>query len=211
MLSIETSIVVAVVAALVIMLIGATQMRRKRPRTAPYNLPECKPEATRVLTAAERQGLALLKQAAPGHLALAQVPLSRFLRVPPAWVPRIASLSADLLLCDSASRVLVVIDIRTARLSEVARRRHERMSMLLRNAGIKVLNWQDNELPDPSTARRQLLAVLPAMPRESATAVTSRPMPLIPVAEVLAEGDAEHDDRAEPVPSAMFEDYAVER
>lgn len=172
----------------------------------------------RVLTVAERQAHTLLRQAMPGYLVLGQVPLSRFLSVPHRqsdWLQRISGLSADLLLCDSGSRVLAVIDVRPARLSDNSRRRHERMTALLRKSGIKVLSWQEDALPDVSMARHQLLPLLTASAStRSATqdqnrepAASSRPMPLIPVAEILAEGDNEHEDAMEPVPSALFDDF----
>ena len=58
-----------------------------------------------------------LRSAAPGLMVLAQVPLSRFLRVPTRhshaeWLQRVGCLSADLLVCDTGSRVLAVVDIR---------------------------------------------------------------------------------------------------
>jgi hypothetical protein len=35
-------------------------------------------------------------------------------------------------------------------------------------------------------------------------------MPLIPVAEILAEGDQQHEDASmEPVPSALFDDFEL--
>jgi hypothetical protein len=77
------------------------------------------PESVRVLSITERQAYDLLRRAMPGFLVMAQVPLARFIRVPSRrsyteWLQRVGSLSADLLLCDSGSRVLAVIDIRNA-------------------------------------------------------------------------------------------------
>lgn len=216
MMLVEVSTALALVATLLFLLLGAGRLRRRAPPPPPHtevrdSLQGCSPEATRVLSGPERRALALLKQAIPGHLVLAQVPLSRFLRVPPAWTPKLGSLCADLVLCDSASRVLAVVDVRAARLSDGGRRRHDRMARLLRAAGIKVLSWPEDELPDAATARRQVLAALTSIPRELSSAPTSRPMPLIPVAEVLAVAEEEADDeRAEPVPSALFEDFATD-
>jgi hypothetical protein len=177
------------------------------------------PEAARVLTIDERQAYDVLRRAVPNHLVLAQVPLARFVRVPlrrsyTEWLQRVGTLSADLLLCDAGSRVIAVVDIRGAAESERSRRRHERMSRVLRQAGVHVLTWREGELPDPMQLRTQLTPLLQvggATPRTQ----TSRPMPLIPVAEmeeILAEGDeraADGDTVHEPVPSGYFDDFEV--
>ncbi len=175
------------------------------------------PEAARVLTATEREACDLLKRAMPGFLVLAQVPLSRFIRVPlrhsyADWLQRVGHLSADLLLCDSSSRVLAVIDVRPPQESERSRRRHERLARVLRAAGIGVHVWREGELPSIGEVRSVLGADFARHAAQSAPAPTaSRPMPLIPVPEmleVLAEGDAEaaFSQAMEPVPSAFFDD-----
>lgn len=181
------------------------------------------PEAARVLTVDERQAFDVLRRAFPTHLVLAQVPLSRFLRVPlrrsySEWLQRVGTLSADLLLCDSGSSVIAVIDIRSATESERARRRHERMSRVLRQAGVHVITWREGELPEVADARTQLLPLLQpggTAPKPS----SSRPMPLIPVAE-MEEIVADEDDQAfaatvygsrshDPVSSDYFDDLEV--
>lgn len=193
--------------------------RRHPQREAQDTIAGWPPEAARVLTITERQAYDLLRRAMPGFLVLAQVPLSRFIRVPSRhpyveWLNRVGSLSADLLLCDAGSRVLAVIDIRAPQESERARRRHERMTRVLRTAGIHVYTWRENELPAPAEVRHAMSALVGAAAVASAKATTSRPMPLIPVAdiaEVLADGDRAAMDSAldpsmEPVPSAFFEE-----
>ena len=222
MMSVDATIALAVAAALVLLL-SFLAGRRRRPaaqrpgrKDAADNALAHTPVPARVLTVAERQAHTLLRQAMPGYLVLAQVPLSRFLSVKTNqsdWLQAISGLSADLLLCDSGSRVLAVIDVRASKLSDNSRRRHERMTALLRKAGIKVLSWQADALPDVALARHQLLPLLTgqSQAREAAQpASSSRPMPLIPVAEILAEGDQQHDDATmEPVPSALFDDFEL--
>ena len=186
------------------------------------------PEAARVLTVAERQAYDLLRRAMPGFLVLAQVPLSRFIRVPSRhsyvdWLQRVGSLSADLLLCDAGSRVLAVIDIRSPTESERSRRRHERMTRVLRKAGIHVLPWREDALPTAAEVRHAMTAVVGGAAvvakaaAVAAAATSSRPMPLIPVAdiaEVLADGDrafeAELDASMEPVPSGFYDEMEAE-
>jgi Protein of unknown function (DUF2726) len=170
------------------------------------------PEAARVLSTTERQAFELLKRSLPGFMVLAQVPLSRFVRVPMRhsyadWMNRVGQLSADLVVCDIGSRVLAVIDIRSAEETVRSRRRHERMTRVLRAAGIQVHTWREGDLPAASEVRSVIGAVLvDNAPRPT----NSRPMPLIPVAdieEILAEGDAmDFGNGMEPVASAFFDE-----
>jgi hypothetical protein len=176
------------------------------------------PQAVRVLTVSERQAYELLRRALPGYLVLAQVPLSRFISVPRRhayidWVQRVGLLSADLLLCDAGSRVLVVIDIRTPGETPRAQRRHRRMQRVLQAAGVHVLTWYEGELSTLQEVRTLLTPLVggaaPGNPES-----TSRPMPLQTaqsLAATLAAGDAAAtrwtaDESNEPVPSAFFED-----
>lgn len=130
-------------------------------------------------------------------------------------------LSVDLLLCDPGSRVLVVNDIRAPQATE--RSRHERMSRVLRAAGIQVHTWRKGDLPALAEVRMAMshLAGAAAAATPGAHFSTSRPIPLFPVAEsaeisdisaVLAAGDRaafEAADAAmEPVPSAFLDEFA---
>jgi hypothetical protein len=173
------------------------------------------PESVRVLTIAERQSYDLLRKALPGFMVLAQVPLSRFVRVPTRhshaeWMQRVGALSADLVLCDSGSRVLAVIDVRAAQETDRSRRRHERMARVLKAANIRVYTWRENELPTASQVRALVGAELSRNSGGMKAPISSKPMPLIPVAEMeelLSVGDRMHEDPAmEPVPSAFFDD-----
>jgi Protein of unknown function (DUF2726) len=179
------------------------------------------PQAVRVLTVTERQAYDLLRRALPGFLVLAQVPLSRFLRVPTRnsyteWVQRVGLISADLLLCDSGSRVLAVIDIRAAGETPRANRRHERMVRVLKSAGIPVITWQEGALPSLAEVRTRVAPLVGASPGSLRDNV-SRPVPLDSnpaLAKLLAEGDRTAaqealDEANEPVPSAFFEDHDV--
>jgi hypothetical protein len=168
------------------------------------------PEAARILNVTERQAFELLKRALPGFMVLAQVPLSRFVRVPMRnsytdWLQRVGQLSADMVVCDIGSRVLAVIDIRSADETARSRKRHERMTRVLTAAGIRVYTWREGDLPSMGEVRSEIGAVLvDNAPRPT----TSRPMPFIPVpeiAEILAEGDA-LDHTMEPVASAFFDE-----
>ena len=63
------------------------------------------PQPTRVLSTPERLAFNVLTRALPGHMVLAQVPLSRFLNVPRRnsyadWLRRIGNQCADFVVCD---------------------------------------------------------------------------------------------------------------
>lgn len=179
------------------------------------------PEPARVMTVQERQAYELLRRAVPGYMVLAQVPLSRFVRVPTRhsyteWLQRVGTLSADLLVCDTGSRVLAVIDVRAGEESARSRRRHERLARVLRAAGVRVHVWREGQLPGAAEVRTALAHDLlrGAGPMQPVT-TPSRPMPLIPVPEMteldalLADGDAAARDGAlEPVSSGFFDELA---
>jgi hypothetical protein len=206
---------------LVLTLVALRMRQRQSPRRQAQNAREAldtvagwPPETSRVLSIHERQAYDLLRRALPGFLVLAQVPLSRFLRVPTRhsytdWLQRAGSLSADILLCDSGSRVLAVVDIRSPQETERSRRRHERLGRVLKAAGIKVYTWREGMLPTLSELRSSIGGDL-APPEPAAKVPGSKPMPLIPVAdihEVLADGDlANYDAGMEPLPSGYYED-----
>jgi hypothetical protein len=196
----------------------SNRRERRERRDALDTLAAWPPEAARVLTITERQAYDLLKRAMPGYLVLGQVPLSRFIRVPSRhsyseWLQRVGALSADLLLCDAGSRVLAVVDIRPATESERSRKRHERMAKVMRAANIHVHVWREGALPTAAEVRTAMAHTMaPAAPGMKTT--NSRPMPLIPVAEmseVLAEGDraameGAFDASMEPVPSGFYDE-----
>ncbi|MBK7062839.1 MAG: DUF2726 domain-containing protein [Rubrivivax sp.] len=220
-----SSTILVTAAALLLTLFLVRRRGRHGPgrgvREALDTVQDWPPEPARVMTVQERHSYELLRRALPGYMVLAQVPLSRFVRVPTRhsyteWLQRVGSLSADLLVCDTGSRVLAVIDVRSTEETARSRRRHERLARVLRAAGMRVHVWREGQLPSPAEVRTALAHDLvrgsgPMQP----VATSSRPMPLIPIPEMqeldamLAEGDlaADRDAGHEPVPSAFFDDF----
>jgi hypothetical protein len=217
----------AALLAFALLLTWLVMRRRSRQRPQASNrealdtVADWPPEAARVLSISERQAYDLLKRAMPGYLVLGQVPLSRFVRVPAChsysdWLQRVGSLSADLLICDSGSRVLAVIDIRNPEESARSSSRHARMTRVLHAANIRVHEWREGQLPSVSEVRHAMAHVLaPAKPGLRPTAPTiSPPMPLTPVAdleEALSDGDraaaeAAFDPALEPVASGYYDE-----
>jgi hypothetical protein len=172
------------------------------------------PTATRVLNAMERQAYDVLRQALPDHLVLAQVPLSRFIRVPTRysygeWLGRVGQLSADLVICDASSQVLAVVEVRGHEESARSLQRHQRMTRVLKAADIRVLVWAEDELPTPEAARSALLpeeaarAAKQAARTAPAAAAPLAPPPPAPAAPAPAVDD---DVPREPPPTTWYSD-----
>jgi hypothetical protein len=138
--------------------------RGNLPPEALDTLMDWEPVATRVLTSAERDAYHVLRKALPEHMILAQVPVARFIKVPTEnpyneWLRRVGSLCADIVVCDMASQVIAVVEVRQPRSkeNERAQRRHARMDRVLQAARIPVHVWLETALPGPAVAREAVL------------------------------------------------------
>ena len=184
------------------LLMSALWLRRRHSAPRPNIVDETldtvqawPPQAVRVMTLGERQAFEILRRALPGHVVLAQVPLSRFISVPTRfpyaqWLQRAGRLGVDLLVCDFSSRAVAAVEV-------------------LRAAGVTVHEWDENNLPSVTQARALFLPKAAAAAEEEVQAVTPCGRALIPVAEIqelLAEGDTTDYGQLEPVPSGFFED-----
>jgi hypothetical protein len=203
----------AAIAAVVLIGLGLWGWQRSRaaarvpvaPERRPLDtLVAWQPQATRVLTAGERQAFRVLCRAYPGHVILAQVPLARFLRVPTRhsyseWLRRIGSQCADLVVCDADTQVLAVVAVRGREPpSERALRRHSRMSRVLSAAQIPLHLWSVDALPTPEGARRQI--GLPLLAGEPAHADD-----LEPARQPQREASTSSGAAAVPVPDEVVE------
>ncbi|MEY4753596.1 MAG: hypothetical protein RJA44_1271 [Pseudomonadota bacterium] len=122
------------------------------------------PEATRLMTIRHRRAFDMLRRAVPECMVLAQVPMSRFLKVPTRlsyveWLRRVGHVCVNLVVCDAASNVIAVIEISESERtdSERTRKRRQRVERVLRAAGIPLHVWNEAWLPDPLAVRRLLL------------------------------------------------------
>ncbi|MEN9544117.1 MAG: hypothetical protein RLZZ598_950 [Pseudomonadota bacterium] len=175
------------------------------------------PEPTRVLTAVERRVFKLLSDELPEYLLLAQVPLSRFLRVPTRysyteWMRRVGTLCADLVICDGNTQVIAVVDIRRqdSTPSERAGRRHGRMDRVLRAAGVRVLTWYEDSLPPKERVRELVLgrAGIELAGREGGETVSTRTAdPRAIVDRLEHETIPGINNDAEPPTSTWFDDF----
>lgn len=180
------------------------------------------PQATRVMTTSERKAYAALRAGLPEHIILAQVPLARFLKVPTRhsyseWLRRVGVLCGDLVVCDSVSQVVAVVDIRVpeAQENDRTRQRHTRMDRVLKVAEIPLHVWREDAIPNATGARNAILG----MPVDSpavvapAPAATARPVAVapsrapavdrIPAAAVVDDDGMEQRD---PPPSTWFDE-----
>ena len=171
------------------------------------------PQAVRVMTLPERQAYELLRRAVPRNfMVLAQVPLSRFISVPTEnphlqWLNRAGRLSVDLLVCDSSSRVVAAVEVRSNNESRRTANRHERLAKVLGAANVPVHDWQDAELP----ALREVRLMFAGSGREDLSTLPDsedrRLLPLPEIHEMLASGDDYHlNHKHEPVSSGFFDD-----
>lgn len=192
-----------------IVLVVVLWMRRRSARGNAGDDPEDRldtiaawpPTATRLLATHEILAHKVLVRALPGHMILAKVPLARFVKVPSRhsyseWLRRLGHQCADLVVCDMASEVVAVVDVRRSahETSERAAKRHKRMARVLKAAEIPLHVWHDDALPTPERAREMLVpgAVEPvgALPRAPAPAAAPA-----------------RDEPREPPPSTWFDEF----
>jgi Protein of unknown function (DUF2726) len=215
----DPALLAAAIGALLLMLGFAAWRRRAHAPRAQQDesfdtVQAWPPQAVRVMTLGERQAYEVLKRALPGHVILAQVPLSRFISVPTRnpyqlWLQRAGRLAVDLLVCDFSSRAIAAVEVRTAEESKRAAKRHQRLADVLRAAGVVVHEWNEDDLPSISKARELFMAKGAAKEEEGPARIDQVGRRLIPVAdiqEVLADGDATDYGQLEPVPSAYYDD-----
>ncbi len=173
------------------------------------------PQAVRVMTLPERLAYGTLCRALPRHLVLAQVPLSRFISVPSSnsysqWLTRAGRLNVDLLVCDSSSKVIAAVEVRSADQTQRSVARHNRLAEVLQAAGIKVHVWSDDDLPTIATVRELFKNSKGEAAAGDDNEIDTGGRHMIPVPEIqefLMEGDGvDYNQANEPVPSGFFDD-----
>ncbi|MEY4763782.1 MAG: hypothetical protein RI907_455 [Pseudomonadota bacterium] len=218
----------------------AARKSSAKPEEALDTLADWEPVATRVLNGQEREAYHVLRKALPDHMVLGQVPVARFIKVPTdnpysEWLRRVGSLCADLVVCDAASQVVAVVEVRQPRTkeNERAQKRHARMDKVLQAARIPVHVWLEGALPGPTVAREAILgAAIQTAGRsgyndiqqarrtaEAAALVASMQTRTGPISGMSvnespvdfnvddwADEQAEAAERKEPPPSTWFDD-----
>ena len=182
------------------------------------------PQATRVLSLAERQAYSTLVRALPDCIVLAQVPMSRFLKVPRRnsyadWLRRLGHQCVDFVVCDMHAQVLAVVELRAPAVltADRAQRRLERMARSLKAAKVPLHVWTEGQLPSAEAAREAITprpaaappGTAPAPATDVAAAPTKQPpAPALSPFEDTGR-DSMQDERIElqePPPSTWFDD-----
>lgn len=174
------------------------------------------PHATRVMTAAEQQVYDTLREALPEYIVLSQVPLSRFIKVSTRnsyveWLRRVGNQCADLVVCDRASKVFAVIEVRSSaeQIGNRAAKRNTRKARTLKAAGVALHIWPDNSLPSVTHVRQLLWSSSAATTSLSGLAPAVAPEP-VAAAQPAANDDAlvvdEGTEFNDAPPSTWFDD-----
>ena len=163
------------------------------------------PQATRVLSTVECQAYSTLVRALPDCMVLAQVPLSRFLRVPKRysyadWLRRLGNQCADFVICDMHAQVLAVVELQppAASAGDRAQRRMERMARSLKAAKVPLHVWTEGLLPSADAAR-EAITPRPVSSPSVAESAGSRSDPATPGA--AAQAPIAHASAAAPAPN----------
>lgn len=140
-------LLIVIVAVLVAM--ATSRKSRGNGDNAPWPFYARKP-----LTRPEQVLYFRLRQALPDHIILAQVSLSRILGVRKGnnfgeWFNRINRMSADFVICQKDSSIVAVIELDDASHTKAVRQLADaRKDRALVSAGIRVLRWRVNAIPD---------------------------------------------------------------
>ena len=179
---------IALVAVVVVLLLawlwlrgrgGAGVMRAQKVADRIDTVIGWPPQATRVLSSAERVAFVTLARALPEYMILAQVPLARFITVPKRnsyadWLRRVGYQCVDFVVCDMAAQVVAVVELLPPQLGDRGHKRLTRITRTLQAAQLPLHVWRENALPSADAAREVLLSRLapptPSKPANSAAA-----------------------------------------
>ena len=136
------------------------ELRRHR-RDLPWPFVQQKP-----LTAVEQVLFHRLVQALPQHIVLAQVQMSRFLRVRKGrpvqeWLNRISQKSVDFLVCKSDFTIVAAVELDDSTHSRLDREIADTAkNRALAAAGVPLVRWHVSALPDFDAIRAMIGTVL---------------------------------------------------
>ena len=213
MLSFDSTSSVALIAS-VLLLLSMLWMRRRAQSSHRGGKEESldtieawPPQVVRVMTLPERKAYDALRRAMPKHLVLAQVPLQRFISVPTTnryslWLQRVGRHTVDFLVCDSSSRAIAAVEVRSNDETPRAQARHARIDEVLKAAGLTVHIWNETALPTVAQVRQLF--------KSDDVELDVGPNGQLPVAdmqELLSLGDAGDFGLAQdPVSSDYYDD-----
>lgn len=148
---------IAVLIVIIAILVGIFKSKSKAPEGESREAWPYFPKPT--MSRPEQVLYFRLVRALPEQIVLAQVQLSRILGVKKGysfkyWYNRINRMSADFVVCNKDSRVVAVIE-----LDDSSHERDDRKiadakkNRVLTSAGIRIVRWQANALPDEHTIK----------------------------------------------------------
>lgn len=176
------------------------------------------PQATRVLSLAERQAFSVLARALPDCIVLAQVPMSRFLKVPRRnsyadWLRRLGNQCVDFVVCDMHAQVIAVVELRAPAVLDAdrAQRRLARMARSLKAAKVPLHVWTEGLLPSDEAARE---AIVPRSVNPPAIVPAGSPAalaaPVEPVGTPAGQSAAAAPNPFEDTGRDSFQDERIE-
>jgi very-short-patch-repair endonuclease len=135
-----------------------------------------------------------LVQTLPELVVLAQVPLSSFLRVRKGrtwneWFNRISQKSIDFLVCERDFSVVMAIELDDATHDSSERANADKTKgRALTAAGVRLLRWRANALPDVETIRR-IVDEMREHDSDGSEAVVARIEPSLHISHIEASND----------------------
>jgi very-short-patch-repair endonuclease len=120
-----------------------------------------------------------LVKALPEHIVLSQVQLSRLLGVKKgnnyrAWLNRINRMSADFVVCNKDSSIVAVIELDDATHQKEDRKAADaKKDKALISAGIRIIRWQANTIPDIATIQ---VTIMPNIAVDLGAPLAARPL-----------------------------------
>jgi very-short-patch-repair endonuclease len=148
----SSSLAIAFIALVIVAALGLVMKKTKRSTISDND--EWPFYARKPLSAPEQVLYFRLCRALPEHIILAQVQLSRLLGVKKghnfqAWSNRINRLTADFVVCTKDASAVAVIELDDSSHERQGRRDTDaKKDKALRSAGIRVIRWRVNNLPD---------------------------------------------------------------
>ena len=113
-----------------------------------------------VMSAPEQIVFHRLVAALPDHVVLAQVQVSRVLRVDErrpdevSWRNRVSQLSFDFLVCGKDAQPVLAIEVDDATHDRASRRKaDQKKDRACHDAGLRIVRWRVNKLPDEAGIR----------------------------------------------------------
>jgi|GEM_PF-3149896 len=131
-------------------------------------------EKRSLLTETEQRFYKILKEAIPNHPIYIQVPLSQMMRVKNGydrhnWNNRVNRMSVDFVVCDHQTHIIAAIELDDPSHDNEKRQADDaKKDKALSSAGIKVIRYRVENMPNPSKIRLDVMGEQQERPTDSA-------------------------------------------